>query len=110
MHTHAQDGNAFGRHKSNARDEEHWSGALATLAERWPVLTSQELEATHGRPELVASLLEAKIGFAQLLAREALRAQPKQRGLSEYSAVLLQSAGYASALGAMVLIVMQRLS
>lgn len=109
MYTQAQDGDAFGRHRSNARDEERWRSALATLANRWPVLTSQELEATHGRPELVASMLEAKIGFAQLLARDALRAQPKQRGLSDYSPVLLQSAGYASALGAMVLIVMQRL-
>jgi hypothetical protein len=45
---------------------------LEKLAERWPTLTREELDATRGRSELVAALLRAKADYAEILTREAL--------------------------------------
>jgi hypothetical protein len=45
---------------------------LQKLADRWPTLTTEELDATHGRPDLIAAILSAKAGYAELLTREAL--------------------------------------
>ena len=104
MYTEAQDRDAYWAREVNTRDDEDWRQTMAILADRWPVLTIEELLATRGRPEMVASLFEAKIGYAQLLARDALAPWQKQRASSAYgSPWLLQSAGVVSALGAVVL-------
>src|SRR5712692_7250563 len=61
---------------------EDWRRVTDRLAERWPVLTTAELEATRGRTEMIAGLLEAKISFAQRLADEAL-GRPLMLGRAE---------------------------
>lgn len=104
MYTEAQDRDACRARESNTRDDEQWRQTMAILADRWPVLTIEELRATGGRPEMLASVFEAKIGYAQLLARDALAPWRRQRVSSPYASPwLLQSAGVASALGAVVL-------
>jgi hypothetical protein len=42
------------------------------LADRWPELTPGELDATRGRPDLLAALLQAKLAYAQRLAEESV--------------------------------------
>jgi hypothetical protein len=49
-----------------------WDAIRDRLADRWPVLTADELEATHGRGDLVAALLQAKLAYAQRLADESM--------------------------------------
>lgn len=104
MHTEAQDRDAFWARELSKWDDEHWHSTMAILADRWPVLTIEELQATRGRPEMVASVLEAKIGFAQLLARDALGQRQKQRRSTGYNPSWLRGVGVASALSASVLI------
>jgi hypothetical protein len=100
MHTEAQSGDAVWAREASKWDTERWRSAMAILADRWPVLTLEELEATRGRPEMVASMLEAKIGYAQWLARDVLGQRKQQRGFSLYSPSLLRGAGAVSALSA----------
>jgi hypothetical protein len=64
-----------------AGSDHHWELVRDRLAELWPTLTLSELDATHGRPAMVAAILESKIAYAQRLAGEAL-GQP-QRASSE---------------------------
>jgi hypothetical protein len=49
-----------------------WSAVRERLADRWPDLTTDELDATHGRVDLLAALLQAKLAYAQLLAEESV--------------------------------------
>ena len=51
---------------------------LEKLADRWPTLTNEELQATHGQRELVEAVLRAKTDYAELLICEAL-GQPRRR-------------------------------
>lgn len=105
MHTEAQDRDAVWARELNEWDDERWRSTSELLADRWPLLTIEELKATHGRPELVASVLEAKIGYAQLLARDALSHRQKQKRRSTaHTPSWLQGAGVATALSAGVLI------
>ncbi len=55
-----------------AGDDGSWDDLRDHLVDRWPVLTAAELEATHGKPELVAALIEAKLRYGRRLADEAL--------------------------------------
>ncbi|MBX7112263.1 MAG: hypothetical protein K1X87_10525 [Dehalococcoidia bacterium] len=50
--------------------EEDWDALCERLLDRWPQLTSDELEATHGKPDLVDAVLEAKLGYARRLVEE----------------------------------------
>jgi hypothetical protein len=58
---------------------------IQKLAERWPTLTREELDATHGRSELITALLRAKADYAEILTREAL-GQPLPRHQAAASA------------------------
>lgn len=49
-----------------------WDATRDRLADRWPLLTQSELDATHGQTELVAALLQAKLAYAQRLAEESV--------------------------------------
>lgn len=52
--------------------EEISDAMMVTLAERWPILTLEELRATRGRPDLVDALLRAKIDCARVVSGETL--------------------------------------
>jgi hypothetical protein len=49
-----------------------WSIVRERLADRWPGLTADELDATHGRTDLLGALLQAKLAYAHRLAEESI--------------------------------------
>jgi hypothetical protein len=59
-------------HSNEAQRTLDWEFVQERLADRWPVLTADELEATRGRGELLAALLQAKLEYAQRLAEESV--------------------------------------
>jgi hypothetical protein len=83
--------------------DDRWALRRDRLADLWPGLTLSELESTHGRPAMLAAILEAKIGYAQRLAREALgQPHPVRPGRAPGRFASVRLPAIASAIGLML--------
>ncbi len=49
-----------------------WEVARERLADRWPILTIEEIDSTQGRMDLLTALLQAKLSYAHRLAQESI--------------------------------------
>jgi hypothetical protein len=98
----ASPGLIAGDASDGAYSDGRWESLRDRLADCWPVLTLSELESTHGRPAMLAAILESKIGYAQRLAREALGqprpVKPRMRARRRLASVRLPAIASALAL------------
>ena len=69
---HKETADAAGRESQEPPAMTAWELARERLADRWPILTIEEIDSTQGRMELLTALLQAKLSYAHRLAQESI--------------------------------------